>query len=62
MHCIGNWLESEASLGKCPMCRQKFQEKVAAPVTNQASSDSPTGRTPARNYSLRTPATGARSG
>ncbi|KAF1827938.1 RING/U-box, partial [Dissoconium aciculare CBS 342.82] len=25
IHCIANWLESEASLGKCPMCRQKFQ-------------------------------------
>jgi anaphase-promoting complex subunit 11 len=41
IHCIANWLESEASLGKCPMCRQKFQEKLAAPVTPAAAANRP---------------------
>lgn len=28
MHCISDWIQSEASQGKCPMCRQVFKEKV----------------------------------
>src|ERR1700761_649580 len=29
MHCISDWISSEASQGKCPMCRQIFKERVA---------------------------------
>ncbi|KAK0356148.1 ubiquitin-protein ligase Anaphase Promoting Complex [Friedmanniomyces endolithicus] len=29
MHCISDWLQSESSQGKCPMCRQPFNQKVA---------------------------------
>ncbi|KAK4507279.1 hypothetical protein PRZ48_001014 [Zasmidium cellare] len=29
MHCITDWIRSEASQGRCPMCRQVFKEKTA---------------------------------
>ena len=29
MHCINDWLNSDASQGKCPMCRQVFTERKA---------------------------------
>ncbi|KAK5162991.1 ubiquitin-protein ligase Anaphase Promoting Complex [Saxophila tyrrhenica] len=36
MHCISDWIASEASQGKCPMCRQVFKEKIAnAPASPQ---------------------------
>ena len=53
MHCISDWIASEASQGKCPMCRQVFKEKMAdAPAVAAA--------TPARGQQLPdTPARGA---
>ncbi|CAK4034911.1 Anaphase-promoting complex subunit 11 [Lecanosticta acicola] len=30
LHCIADWLGSEASQGRCPMCRQVFREKAAS--------------------------------
>lgn len=29
LHCITDWIQSEASQGRCPMCRQVFKEKKA---------------------------------
>lgn len=35
MHCISHWINSEASKGGCPMCRQPFKEKMAdAPASS----------------------------
>ncbi|KAI7176764.1 hypothetical protein KC333_g4387 [Hortaea werneckii] len=54
MHCIGDWLQSDSSQGKCPMCRQPFKEKtadVATPMTGQRqamASQTPASETPAR--------------
>ncbi|KAK4545493.1 hypothetical protein LTR36_002843 [Oleoguttula mirabilis] len=51
MHCIGDWLLSEQSQGKCPMCRQPFKERVAqAPVEARAARHTPeeAAQTPAR--------------
>lgn len=55
MHCISDWLQSDASQGKCPMCRQLFREKVADAGAEVGASGSPaaTGGTP------RTPANAA---
>jgi hypothetical protein len=39
MHCISDWIQSEASQGKCPMCRQVFKERVA-----DAAAGSPNSR------------------
>jgi anaphase-promoting complex subunit 11 len=54
MHCISDWLNSDASQGKCPMCRQVFREKVADAGVEAVTSGSPaaaqaagTPRTPA---------------
>lgn len=47
MHCIGDWIQSEASQGKCPMCRQPFKEKVAeAPTPAQAGNTTAGPQTP----------------
>ncbi|KAK5130792.1 hypothetical protein LTR08_001682 [Meristemomyces frigidus] len=45
MHCIGDWLLSDQSQGKCPMCRQPFKERVAEAPTPAAGVVGP--RTPA---------------
>ncbi|RMY89670.1 hypothetical protein D0861_04111 [Hortaea werneckii] len=51
---ISDWLQSDSSQGKCPMCRQPFKEKtadVATPATGQRqamASQTPASETPAR--------------
>nr|OQO21770.1 hypothetical protein B0A51_11013 [Rachicladosporium sp. CCFEE 5018] len=45
MHCISDWISSEASQGKCPMCRQPFKEKTADHVGQPRGTPAP--RTPA---------------
>ncbi|GAB7366504.1 hypothetical protein MBLNU230_g8496t1 [Neophaeotheca triangularis] len=42
MHCITDWIQSEASQGKCPMCRQVFKEKVAQTQARPVSAAPPT--------------------
>ncbi|SMQ45713.1 unnamed protein product [Zymoseptoria tritici ST99CH_1A5] len=37
MHCIDNWLGSSASQGRCPLCRQVFQQAVAAVSSGTAA-------------------------
>ncbi|KAF2173150.1 hypothetical protein M409DRAFT_35513 [Zasmidium cellare ATCC 36951] len=41
MHCITDWIRSEASQGRCPMCRQVFREKVAHSKKTSGSGPGP---------------------
>ena len=55
MHCITDWIQSESSQKKCPMCRQIFTEKVADTASTPNPQGSPAGR-------LQTPANRTRPG
>lgn len=52
MHCISDWISSESSQGKCPMCRQVFKEKVAdtAGSPNARGSPEAPSQTPANRH------------
>lgn len=48
-HCINDWLRSESSQNKCPMCRQEFKEKIATAASplNTQTGQAPPPQTPA---------------